>query len=157
APLALAAPAVAADATLSGTVTDQSNAPVANVTVMATQYPGFSPIYAATTDATGQYTMSIAVSGLFVVHFSPPAGSHLAAVTYNQHPGDTGVDLLTIPAGASVNLDAQLPPTGAITGTVTGPSGSPVPGTVVTARSNPIGALYGSATTDASGRYTIEI
>jgi Carboxypeptidase regulatory-like domain len=159
APLALAAPAMASDASLSGTVTDPHGAPVSGVAITATRSTAPYPIYGATTDANGHYTISIADSGMFLVDFIPPAGSHLGEIVYNGHTaGGYAVDYVTLPVGASVTgIDAQLPASGAITGTVTDQLGTPVAGTIVTARANPSTRSLGTATTDASGHYTLDL
>jgi hypothetical protein len=117
--------------TITGTVTSAANAaPIAGATV---SYSGGS----TTTNASGQYTLANVPSGAYTV-----TASATGYVSQSQS--------VTVGPGATATQNFALtPPNGAITGTLTdGGTGSAISGATVSYSG-------GSATTNASGQYTL--
>jgi outer membrane protein assembly factor BamB/subtilisin family serine protease len=99
---------------------------------------------------TGRTYQGRAGDGSFLVPLRPGSWT-LRVSTFGHEPATAPV---TVAAGEVVELPLTLTavPTGAISGTVTGPDGSPVAGASVTLPGTPLGA-----TTGADGGYTVEL
>src|SRR5581483_2280004 len=101
APLALAPQILqAANFTLSGRVTDQSSNAVVGATVAALDGSN-ATIASATTDSSGNYSMSLP-GGTYTIQVTPPAGSSFqTSNTPNESiTADTTLNFVLVPAGA---------------------------------------------------------
>jgi hypothetical protein len=154
-----------ADATVSGTVTDTHGHPLAGVRVYVDDFSGLES-HAATTDASGAYTLSASPGGAYLgFDGSVATGGDSDATGYQ------GANLqLKLGAGqARSGVDAQLPDGAAISGHVTDAVGNPLAG--VTPSADPVDAyvqgggfgvieaVFFSGTTassDSSGNYTLK-
>jgi hypothetical protein len=151
--LALASPAVTMAETtgsISGTVTDATTkVPVAGVGVCATFYGGGC----ASTNASGEYTISGLATGSYKVEFRPLSVNYLLQY-YNGKANESEANPVSVTAGSTTSgIDAALQAGGQITGKVTDAStGAPLEGITVCAGNSsepcPI--------TNSSGEYTIQ-
>lgn len=147
---------------LSGRVTDESLAPLAEVEVCI----GF--LNCRHTNANGEYTFSGLPAGSYTVSFNPEALGQVCsgavceeyeAQFYDEKSGSEAPDRVTVtPPSTTAGIDAVLRsrsiPVGSIAGTVSGTAGA-LAGVQACARvfeSFP----WHCATTNASGQYTIE-
>jgi protocatechuate 3,4-dioxygenase beta subunit len=144
--------ALAAEASISGTVTDEYGTPIANAYVYANSDVCCLPGGYAYTDANGQYT----IGGL-------PAGAYRVIGTadgyveeyFDNAPYYELATIVTVAAGdEATGIDFALTQAGSISGTVTDGLGEPILGAWVTADST--ACCYGAGTySDASGNYTL--
>jgi subtilisin family serine protease len=137
--------------TLSGTVTDSATSnPIAGVTVSTEDF-SMPPIpISTTTDASGNYTLSLAETG--------PGQSYDIAYSRNGYETVT-VTGFTILDGQTPVLDQQLTAVAgvAVSGQVTNvDTAAPVAGASLLFTDGD-GFDYGPATTDASGNYSIDL
>lgn len=141
---------------LTGTVTAQgSGAPLAGVPVrLLTEYNNV--VDNEVTNASGIYTFTNVEAGSYRLRFYASPDQNYAGEFYNDKPSLAQADPVTATLNAVTgNLDAQLAPAGVITGQVTAAeSGLPLAAVSVRAYSSQ-GALAGSATTAASGVFTL--
>ncbi|HEX3664831.1 MAG TPA: carboxypeptidase regulatory-like domain-containing protein [Rhizomicrobium sp.] len=125
-----------------GTVTDRANAPLAGVTVTLVGEPG--PIWQqTTTDSAGAYSLSLDPG-----QYTGAYGLYAKLAGY----GDRYVGLASIPNGATLSEVFVLVAFGTVTGLITdasAPPATPIAGAQVTAGE-------ASATSDATGRYTVQ-
>ena len=153
--LALVPAAVAAGTgKIEGTVTESAHKALANVSVTAygpnNEFEG-----SASTNASGEYTVSGLSEGQYKVGFSalPYANQY-----YNKQPSLANANFVSVTEGSTTSgINATLQEPGKITGTVTNSAGVPVLGVTVD--------VYGSAFsfepikvvfTNANGEYTVE-
>ena len=137
--------------TISGTVKDNSNAPISNVSIYATPRSGFDGLFfggSATTDLQGQYSIA---SNL-------PTGEYSVSVF-----GATGFvfsfgesENTTVTAGQTSTVDFVLQRSGIISGAVTLTGGGAAPNITVSAFTTSVPFYSGSATTGINGQYRIE-
>ncbi|HEX4443674.1 MAG TPA: carboxypeptidase regulatory-like domain-containing protein [Galbitalea sp.] len=143
-----------AGATISGTVTDISGNPVANVNVTATTPDGQSN-EGASTDESGNYSISGLSSGKYTVQFQPTAGN-LVGQYWSDQPTSATANVINVANGDAVdNIDAQLAAGATISGTVSSAAGPLKNATVGAFPTDGDPNDGGSATTDAHGKYTI--
>jgi hypothetical protein len=154
--------ALHAGGTITGTVTNATtSAPVAGVGVEFYSNNGAGPWWLATTDTQGGYTSPNLSSGSYFVRAVPPTASGLVGQLYNNLPClggscsiTTGTAVAVTSPNTTLNIDFALLPGPTITGTVTNATTSaPVAGVYLHFNTSS-GALVGSATSDAQGRYT---
>ena len=141
---------LAAGGSISGTVTGPLG-PVVGVFVRAWQG---QRSYEATTDADGDYAIRGLPAGDYTVEFDA-ADLGLVREYYDDVlDADDATPVAVTPGVDRGGIDAVLVRGGVITGTVTGPGGTPVHGAWVTA----LGELHGATpmgTTDADGHYDL--
>ncbi len=127
---------------ISGTITDTSGTPIENAEVRAdgvTDAVGF-------TNADGDYLLDDVATGSYLVSASHP--DHVSATL----PGN-----VVVPEGDTVtDVDLQLEGAGKISGTLTGPGGSPIAGAARACF--PVTGVCGGlvATVAADGSYTLD-
>jgi protocatechuate 3,4-dioxygenase beta subunit len=145
-------PAAADDptGTITGTLTDASGQPLAFATVVA-ETDVFDDYGFAGTDESGHYSMTVKPHD-YRVRFDAPG----YPFSYAHHAfSSDAAAVFTVAAGAIVQVDEQLLPTGRMTGRLTDTAGAPVTDWSVSVFSPDLGS--GSATVlDADGRFTIE-
>ena len=158
--------AVRADAVLAGgtailgQVTDPNGVGVSTVRVVATSTTSGQSNY-AWTDWDGTYQVRGLLAGDYTVCFhpdsswdGPPTGSVQQCWQDQQVPVG-GTPVHAVASTIVTGIDARLRIGGAVTGTVTNASGSPLGDTYVDVRGTD-GAYYDSyALTESSGRYTL--
>jgi protocatechuate 3,4-dioxygenase beta subunit len=120
-------------ASITGTITDASGAPVSNVLVYAFR-PDIFDSYSSQTDESGSFTIGGLRPADYQVCFDPsyaqgPAAGGYAAECYDDQPSFETADLVTVGAAGSVTtVDAVLGAGAAITGQVTGSDGAALGG-----------------------------
>ncbi|GAB4456799.1 MAG: hypothetical protein Kow0031_37870 [Anaerolineae bacterium] len=99
-PLIWAGVALAASYTLSGQVTDQSSAAVANALVEVINPASGTTVYSTTTNAGGSYALTVD-AGTYDVKVTPPGGSGFgeSTVLAQNITADTTLDVVLVPAG----------------------------------------------------------
>lgn len=145
---------VPAGFSISGTVTTTGGAPLAGISVIAIGASSGS----ATTNASGAYTIKGLAAGSFSLLISPQslqnyqAGYYTSANTNHFTPNTTaGTTIAVGPSKTGVNI--KLPAGFKISGTIENGAGTPLQyANVYASAPNRFG---GSASTDASGNYTI--
>ena len=150
--------ALAAGATITGTVTDASNShPVANLTVTASAADGYPPM-SATTDASGHYAIGGLATGSYTVQFGGnEPGAAYAVQYYNRKASAGSADPVSATQGQTTSgIDAGLQPSAHITGTVTNvATGDPISGIDVAAYDSG-GSFLETTTTADDGTYSLD-
>lgn len=146
------ASALAADGTISGTVT-AGGAPANNIDVAV--YDSAYDNIASGTVTGGTYTISSVPEGVYYVQFTDPSGTY-ATQWYNDEPTIENADPVTVPSGGTAaNINAALTAGGQITGTVTDAStGSPLTTGDVGVYDQQ-GNVLGFATIGSTGTYDV--
>ncbi|HEY5111018.1 MAG TPA: carboxypeptidase regulatory-like domain-containing protein [Acidimicrobiales bacterium] len=146
-----------AGATISGTVTDSSNAPLSGICVDALNASGIV-VDTATTGSDGTYTMTGLASGSYHVQFSSGCGSGSYATQFYNATStpdfllSTAISVSAIAGSPVPNINAEMTGGATISGTVTN-SGGAAAGVCVQASTT--SGLVGTATTGSDGTYTI--
>ncbi|MDJ0770864.1 MAG: carboxypeptidase regulatory-like domain-containing protein [Ilumatobacter sp.] len=146
-------PVLGMGGTISGIVTDDLGAPLANAFVSASEFDfgGFGSAFA---DALGAYTITSLVPGDYRVSASSPTGEH-QQLYWNQQPSYGNADPLAVSDGAISTADFALPRLGSITGVVTDTTGAPLAGIGVNASG--ASGTFGSTTTQLDGSYSMTV
>lgn len=115
-----------ASGVISGTVTDEHGAPVADVTVIASREDGVGTM--ASTDVNGAYRIGALRSGDYKVQFTAEwASSEVAGEWWNDVRDRAHATSIAVVEGETVSgVDAQLSAGARIAGTVTGGDGQPL-------------------------------
>jgi hypothetical protein len=142
--------------TIEGLVTDAaSGQPIGGVKACAIGTDGAEPHFCVHTNASGQYKMTVAEAGNFVVEFSEaPHSIYIGGIYYGGKYSKSEASVLTIAAGSTTTgVDAQMKEGGRITGTVTDAlTGQPVEAVEVCARGEvPAECVW----TNDRGEYTV--
>jgi hypothetical protein len=146
--------------TIHGTVTSATTkAPVAEIEVCVRQSAGGAFAQCATTNASGEYTVTRLPAGEYKVEFAPSfsSGQNYTTQYYNGESALAEANPVAVTAGGTTSaVNAELHEGGQITGTVTDASTTkPIEGIEVCAR-KPLGEGVGHcASTNASGVYTV--
>ncbi|MBP7687805.1 MAG: carboxypeptidase regulatory-like domain-containing protein [Thermoflexales bacterium] len=145
---------------ITGQITAASGgAPIASVGVYvytsttAATYAGY-----ATTNAAGVYTISRLLTGNYYLYFSPPYNSNYLSEYYNNQGELASANPVAVTkGGVTGGINAALDTGGQITGRVTAVTGGgPIANAeVYVYTSTTSTSLYRSATTDATGTYTV--
>ena len=145
-------------ALITGTVTDSSGAPIADVILTVTDTG--NEYYSAVTDESGNYTLGGLVAGSYRICFDPsyargPAAGGYVSECYDNQPSGETADPVAVGGPSSVTVvNAVLSPGAAITGRVTGSDGAALEGVYVTATAVD-GDLFQVAITRYDGSYTV--
>src|SRR5271155_33169 len=141
--------------TISGRVTDAASATaISGVKACAENTNSTGPWVCVHTSTNGQYTMTVAEAGNYIVQFTvPPKSAYIASTYYNGAYASSEATVLPIAAGTTTTgIDAQLQEGGGTTGILTSAStGAPVQAVEVCARAAP----GECALTNARGDYSI--
>lgn len=142
--------AMTAASTVTGTVLDSSGAAVADATVTLTRSGGIYGVYTATTNASGVFTVSV----YDLTNYNGTAvADYTVSVSKSGYITKTGAVTISSDGSALTGNNYTLTAAGVITGTVKTSAGAELSGVLVTADDS-FGHTY-SATTDASGAYTL--
>lgn len=140
---------------ITGAVTSAATSdPIEGAKVCATSSSGPGRWRCATTDATGEYVITLHESATYDVKFSAPPGSgYLASEYYDGKPSPSEETAVPVTLGATTSgIDAQLAEGGRIAGTVTSaPAKAPLAGAEVCALESSAECVL----TNANGEYTI--
>jgi len=123
-------------ASITGTVTDASGAPIADVILSVTDTDN-QEFYSAVTDESGTYTLGGLAAGSYRICFDPsyargPAPEGYASECYDNQPSDVTADPVAVGGPGSVTVvNAVLAPGAAITGRITGSDGAALDGVYV--------------------------
>ena len=129
---------------ITGLVNDSGGAPIAGVSVIATDPGGSNPDYGpVTTGQDGSYDLQVG-SGTYDIHFSPEAASGLSTIVDADYVV-TSDQTLDVQLGSSATSTS-------VSGVVTNADGSPDSGAAVVEAGNGI-----VATTDGSGSYDYDL
>ena len=131
-----------------------TSSPIEGAKVCAMNIDGGEPWRCATTDAAGEYTVTVHESGNYDVRFSAPSGSsYVASEYYNGKPSSSEETAVPVTLGATNSgIDAQLAEGGRIAGIVTSASTkTPVADVEVCARESSAECVL----TDTRGEYSI--
>ncbi|MCB1014037.1 MAG: carboxypeptidase regulatory-like domain-containing protein [Acidimicrobiales bacterium] len=154
APVAAGAPGTAP---LTGRVTATgTGAPIEGAWVVALDSTG-TVADATVTDAAGDYALAVVPGGYFV-EFVDPTATHRGEWNLDHPTQDLGAadQVVVGPTGAVVDADLDpAGPTAALSGTVTGVGGLPVPGAWVVVLDPATGGLVKGAVTGLDGSYTV--
>lgn len=137
-----------------------THAPLANIEVCASEgSEGFFGA-CATTNTSGEYTISGLASGSYDIEFANYGEGNYAPQFYPDKPKATEAEPIAVSLGTTTSgIDGELQAGGQIAGTVTAVSGgAPISGIQVCAESVSTTLFFGAgacATTDASGEYTV--
>ena len=142
-------------ASITGTVTDASGAPIAHVLVATDQ------MYSAVTDESGSYTIGGLSAGSYRICFDTfnargPSAEGYGAECHDNQPSLETADPVAVGGPGSVTVvNAVLAPGAAITGRVTGSDGAALEGVTVyaTATDDPMEQLI--TITRADGSYSV--
>jgi protocatechuate 3,4-dioxygenase beta subunit len=146
-------------ASITGTITDASGAPISGVLVSAYSWSTYDG-YFAQTDESGSYTLSGLAADDYRVCFDPsyaqgPAAGGYAAQCYDNQPSMETADPVRVGSAGSVTVDAVLRPGAAITGRLTGSDGAPLGGAYIYAY-DPQSGQFATASSDYSdGSYRL--
>ena len=156
-----ASPALAVDGTVSGTVTRADNDnPLANITVQLTNTSGTPTGDEATTDASGNYTITGVTPGDYKVrardlNIEADPGQDWVSEYFNNVQSQALATVVNVSDGeAQGNIDFALARGGRIEGTVTDSDGDPVAQICVSVYDQQL-RLKGFAKTRADGTYTV--
>jgi hypothetical protein len=145
---------LAAGASISGTVDGADNSGVGLSGIQVTAQSNEGSFGSASTDPTGNYTITGLAPGTYEVQFSG-SGNYLTQ-WWNDQPTQETAAKLTLASGDSVSdVNATLAIGATITGTVTDASGNPL-GNVNVGAQTTDGSGNGFASTDSDGNYSIE-
>ncbi len=110
-------------ATISGTVTNESDAPLSDICVFVDSTEGLG---SDTETSDGSYTVSALAPGSYTIEFSPcGAGVNLLPQWWNDSSTEAGATLVTLGTGATrTGINATMKPGGIATGTVKGNTGA---------------------------------
>ncbi|MFV0461325.1 MAG: carboxypeptidase regulatory-like domain-containing protein [Actinomycetales bacterium] len=145
---------LAAAASMAGRITASGGQPVAGAQVIAIPGDGSQTSAAATTAADGSYLISGLTPDIYTLHVIPAGNSGLAeqywrnALTLGQ-----ATYVVLGDGAAATGYDMTLSAAASISGRVTGPGGTALPGATVRAEQNAGNGR--SVTTDANGHYTL--
>src|SRR4029079_3091788 len=155
--------ALAAGGTISGTVRDTGGGALSGIAVQAGTIVsgGFTPTggATATTDGSGAYTVSVPTTTRYAIRFIDATQAHASG--YYSSSGfvpDAQSATVILVSGTVTGVNAALPATHGISGTVTGPGSVPVANISadeVTTSGNNVLTSPASVKTSASGTYTI--
>ena len=144
-------------ASITGTVTDASGAPIASVGVSI-----YGQMDSASTDESGNYTLTgLAVGSSYRICFEPfyargPSADGYAAECYDNQPSAETADPVAVGGPGSVTVaNAVLAPGGAITGRITGSDGAALEGISVHATAVDDSMDQRMATTQPDGTYSV--
>jgi Carboxypeptidase regulatory-like domain len=146
-------------ASITGTITDSSGSPVADVLVSAFGMSSGTGYYSQT-DSSGSYTFTGVTAENYQLCFDPsyapgPGVGGYAAQCYRDQPSAETANPVTVAASGVVTVDAVLSPGAAITGLVTDSAGNGIPNVDVETYTASGGYLSPGSTTDDAGRYQL--
>jgi hypothetical protein len=150
--LALLLPVAAGAATISGTVTSDTGAPLPSMTVAAYTTAGTLQT-TTTTGASGAYSLTVP-AGTYQVLAYDPAGTFATSFYADAESFETST-LLTLTATQTLtNINFRLVHAGFAVGHATSTSGAPLANITVAAY-NPDGTTRGFTKTDSAGSFTL--
>jgi len=144
---------LAMGAVVSGTVTDQTGNPIADVSVTAYD-AAYGWEASVTTSVEGSYSISGLTEGEYRLRFDDYEGVFLPEWFDDQPDFDSATPVVVVEGADANGVDAVLSLAGSISGVVTDPAGDPVPDITVVAYDQS-GDWESSTTTDSSGGYSI--
>jgi hypothetical protein len=152
---ALFVAALANAAAITGTVTNDSGAPLAGMTVSAYRTDDGTLGASGTTSASGTYSLSLSGGQYRVVAFDP-SGFYAASFYSDAESFETSKTILLTSILTQSNINFRLVRAGFAVGRVTAPGGAALPNMTVAAY-NPSGTRRGFTTTDAAGNFTFAL
>jgi hypothetical protein len=142
---------------ITGTVTNDTGAPLASMTVVAYFVNDGSIVGTATTSASGAYAITgIFGGGHFRVLAYDPSGTWATSFYSDAESFETSNVLVLTSIMTASNIDLRLVRAGFAAGRVTGPGGIGLTKMTVAAY-NPSGTRRGFTTTDAAGNFTLAL
>src|SRR5680860_174614 len=149
----------AATASISGTVTaEDTEAPLEFVSVCIYEAGGFgSFVDCGSTDAAGDYSVTVPGADDYVAHFGAPFESGYVSEYWDDEPTFSAADPIAVASEeAKAGIDAELAPEATISGTITdADSAEPVEGIEACAYFASDQSFADCDTTDAAGTYQL--
>jgi GDSL-like Lipase/Acylhydrolase family/Carboxypeptidase regulatory-like domain len=140
---------------ISGTVTNGFDEPVGGVAVTVQSTEANGPTRTITTGSDGVYSVVGLPSGSYTIEFNAEGKGYVRQFYDSaQEYGDARPVVVTA-GSTSKEVDAELQPSGGISGTVTNGSSEPVANVMVYAQ-GASGGAHGVTTTTADGTYTLD-
>jgi len=152
--VALLMAAIANATGITGTVTSDTGAPLASMTVAAYHIDG-TLVGTATTNASGTYSITTG-GGQYHVLAYDPTGVYATSFYSDAESYETSKVLLLTSILTVSNINFSLVRAGFAAGRVIGPGGNALPNMTVAAY-NPSGTRRGFTTTDAAGNFTLAL
>jgi hypothetical protein len=146
---------VPAVGTISGTVTDSSNHPLAGVNVRVYDAMGKAIPPAASTAFDGSYSVVDVLPGIYEVQFAGLAGSNLAATYYGGSSLATATKLTVSSGATTAGISGMLGVGATISGTVTAAQGGAPLGGLPVDAVDAQGKVIVQTTTNPDGTYTL--
>ena len=139
---------------VAGTVTDEdSGSPLQGISVSLSDAATGGYVSGLTTDAGGAYRFAGLVAGDYVLRFRDYDDRYLEEY-YDDQPHRSSADPVSVTAGMTTTVNAELTAGGVIAGTVTEEgSGSPLEGIRVNLYEAVTDGYYGTTSTDGAGFY----
>jgi Carboxypeptidase regulatory-like domain/Bacterial Ig-like domain len=151
--------ALAAGATISGTVTGDSGTPgpVESICVSAASTTSGLDGAFTQTDASGDYTLEGLATASYKIQFSPCGGENLLGEFYDDEVSFETADPVAATAGSSVTgIDAELTTGGSVSGTLLGSDGLAKVGACVYVTTTGSQPTFYPGSTDANGDYLVD-
>ena len=146
---------VASAAGITGTVTNDTGAPLPSMSVVAYRTDDGTIGGTATTNASGSYSITTS-GGQYRVLAYDPSGVYATSFYSDAESFETSKVMVLTSILTALNINFRLVHAGFAAGHVTGPSGNALPNITVAAY-NPSGTRRGFATTDAAGNFTLAL
>ncbi len=146
------------DPTISGTVLDSLERPLANASV-AVEVAGNGPLAGTTsTDASGKWSVPVTPGKSYWVAIAPPVGSHFAPQFYNDAISSIGATAVPVTDADVVGIDVFLRPGFALSGRAFGADQIPLAGVIVEVYQGDVCcAPVAGVQTNADGFYSIDL
>jgi hypothetical protein len=146
---------IASAAGITGTVTNETGAPLPSMTVTAYRTDDGTIGGTATTNASGTYSITTG-GGQYRVLAYDPSGVYATSFYADAESFETSKIVVLTSILSASNINFRLVRAGFAAGRVTGPGGNALPNITVAAY-NPSGTRRGFATADAAGNFTLAL
>ncbi|MEA2572660.1 MAG: hypothetical protein QOI24_4661 [Acidobacteriota bacterium] len=141
-------------ATIGGTVTNETSAPLGGMTVAAWTTGGVLASSGSTT-ASGTYSLTVPAGSFHLLAYDP-SGAYATSFYADAESFDTSATIAVTSAQNVTNINLRLVRSGFITGRVTTFAGAALPNLTVTAY-NLSGTWRGFTSSDANGNFTLAL
>ncbi len=141
---------------ITGTVTNESGAPLADICVAVQDPTSWIGVLTARTDSSGTYeVVGLRTGSAYLVSFGACDGDTYAGQYYDDATSyDEHTPVAVTVGNATTGIGAVMHPSASISGTVVDEAGNPISNVCVYADAD-LGGGGGSDTTDAAGQYEI--
>lgn len=142
------------ESAISGTVTSQTGAPLADIIVVVADTQDYMTRFAAITDQSGNYSINVPPGKQYIVLAYPGDNLQPYANTLYVAAGDDPYDFAkAIPVNPGAVIDFVLAPGGSISGTIYNEESSPISGVTVNCQQTTGGNWQKNVAADSNGYY----